>query len=368
MGKTSLSLGLVSALKGRGVNVGFMKPVGQQHVSVQGVDKQTGQPVKLQVDKDCRLFNEFFSLGANYSHMSPVVMRAGQTKRILDGGKESMAGKLLKDIQGAYQCLLGDHDFIVCEGTGHVGVGAIGGVSNATVAARLGSDVVLVSEGGLGSAFDEIYLNRQACTMAGANVVGVVLNKVIPEKRDMIEQYFKLALRDWGIPLLGCIPFDNELERKANFDVEKLFRTEMHPTHRKTHLFDHPVGITIASGTLREFETALENNVLHKQAIVVNESRTDIIDCLCRGHHPGNLVIVLGAHNRKSMGPLELLFSKCPSLYLPESGEHAAAAVVSSFQRHVAKFNEFDVARTKRATEVIARNIHLDEIMRACHP
>ena len=124
-----------------------------------------------------------------------------------------MAGKLLKDIQGAYQCLSGDHDFIVCEGTGHVGVGAIGGVSNATVASSLGSDVVLVSEGGLGSAFDKIYLNRQACAMAGANVVGVVLNKVIPEKRDMIEQYFKLALRDWGIPLLGCIPFDDELER-----------------------------------------------------------------------------------------------------------------------------------------------------------
>ena len=69
VGKTSLSLGLVSALKGRGVNVGFMKPVGQQHVSVQGIDEQTGQPVTLQVDKDCRLFNEFFSLGANYSHM-----------------------------------------------------------------------------------------------------------------------------------------------------------------------------------------------------------------------------------------------------------------------------------------------------------
>ena len=44
-------------------------------------------------------------------------------------------------------------DVTVLEGTGHVGVGSIIEASNADVAARLGADVVLVANGGIGSAF-----------------------------------------------------------------------------------------------------------------------------------------------------------------------------------------------------------------------
>jgi hypothetical protein len=45
--------------------------------------------------------------------------------------------------------------------TGHVGVGSIVGLSNARVAQELGLGMVLVANGGLGSAFDELELNRQ---------------------------------------------------------------------------------------------------------------------------------------------------------------------------------------------------------------
>jgi hypothetical protein len=48
----------------------------------------------------------------------------------------------------------------ICEGTGHAGVGSIVGTGNARVAEELGADVVLVANGGLGRAFDELQLNR----------------------------------------------------------------------------------------------------------------------------------------------------------------------------------------------------------------
>lgn len=44
---------------------------------------------------------------------------------------------------------------------GHVGVGSIIGLNNARVAKELGLDMILVSNGGLGSAFDQLELNRQ---------------------------------------------------------------------------------------------------------------------------------------------------------------------------------------------------------------
>ncbi len=46
------------------------------------------------------------------------------------------------------------------EGTGHTGVGSIVNVNNARVAAALGLDMLLIANGGIGSAFDDLALNR----------------------------------------------------------------------------------------------------------------------------------------------------------------------------------------------------------------
>jgi dethiobiotin synthetase len=46
------------------------------------------------------------------------------------------------------------------------------------VAALLGLPMILVVNGGLGSAFDELSQNIDACHMAGAQVKGVLVNKV----------------------------------------------------------------------------------------------------------------------------------------------------------------------------------------------
>ena len=42
----------------------------------------------------------------------------------------------------------------------------------------MNADMILVANGGLGSAYDELELNRGICEKYGINVRGVVLNKV----------------------------------------------------------------------------------------------------------------------------------------------------------------------------------------------
>ncbi len=42
------------------------------------------------------------------------------------------------------------------EGTGHCAVGSVVGVNNAQVAGMLGASMILIANGGLGSAFDEL--------------------------------------------------------------------------------------------------------------------------------------------------------------------------------------------------------------------
>lgn len=48
------------------------------------------------------------------------------------------------------------------------------------VAKALNADMILVANGGLGSAYDELELNRGICEKYGIKVRGVVLNKVDP--------------------------------------------------------------------------------------------------------------------------------------------------------------------------------------------
>ena len=63
-----------------------------------------------------------------------------------------------------------DHDVLLIEGTGHAGVGAVIGLSNAAVAAELGAPAIIVSEGGVGRPIDEIVLNASLFAKQGVHV------------------------------------------------------------------------------------------------------------------------------------------------------------------------------------------------------
>lgn len=54
------------------------------------------------------------------------------------------------------------------------------------VAKALNADMILVANGGLGSAYDELELNRGICEKYGIKVRGVVLNKVCEHKISLI--------------------------------------------------------------------------------------------------------------------------------------------------------------------------------------
>ena len=71
-----------------------------------------------------------------------------------------------------------NRDILLIEGTGHAGVGAVIGLSNAAVAAMLGAPAVIVSEGGVGRPIDEIVLNASLFARHGVKVAGAIVNKV----------------------------------------------------------------------------------------------------------------------------------------------------------------------------------------------
>ena len=86
--------------------------------------------------------------------MSPVIIPRGYTKKYIDG--EISYDEQLKDIELAYDKVSEASDVVLMEGTGHCAVGSVVGVNNAQVASMLGASMILIANGGLGSAFDEL--------------------------------------------------------------------------------------------------------------------------------------------------------------------------------------------------------------------
>ena len=191
-GKTTASLGLLNAFRQRGLRAGFMKPVGQRTV----IDH--GEPA----DEDAVLMHETFGLTEPYAAMSPVHIPRGFTKAYI-------AGEVVEDLGGRVRraaATFAGHDVLLIEGTGHAGVGAVIGLSNATVAAMLGAPAIIVSEGGVGRPIDEIVLNAALFRDHGVHVAGAIVNKVDIDAQPGIATVIERGLAPYGIPLLGTLP------------------------------------------------------------------------------------------------------------------------------------------------------------------
>ena len=68
-GKTTCTLGLVAAIRDKGFNAGYCKPVGQKHLMLRG----------MMTDKDAILFEDVLQFKVNPEIHSPVVIASGVT-------------------------------------------------------------------------------------------------------------------------------------------------------------------------------------------------------------------------------------------------------------------------------------------------
>ncbi len=192
-GKTTASLGLLDGFLGRGVRTGFMKPVGQRTVIEDGVP----------ADEDAVLVRSIFGLPEPLTAMSPVHIPRGFTKAYI-------AGEVVTDLPArirAAHATYALHDILLIEGTGHAGVGAVVGLSNAVVAAMLGAPAIIISGGGVGRPIDELVLNASHFAAHGVAVAGAIVNKVDVVAQPGIAAVLERGLARHGIPLLGILPY-----------------------------------------------------------------------------------------------------------------------------------------------------------------
>ncbi len=192
-GKTTTSLGLLAALKAHYPRIGYIKPVGQRFVEVE----------EQKIDEDTVLMNAVYGLDCPLVDMSPIAVEPDFTRKYLQASNNEA---LVKRIQRAFDRVAWEKDFVLCEGSGHAGVGAVFDLSNAQVAKILGAKVIIVTRGGIGKPIDEVALNQALFDREGVEIIGVILNKVLPDKLEFISDFARRGLKRKGLELLGVIP------------------------------------------------------------------------------------------------------------------------------------------------------------------
>jgi BioD-like phosphotransacetylase family protein len=193
-GKTTISLGVLDGFLRRGLSTGFMKPVGQRTVVEDGVV----------ADEDALLMRHTFGLPEPFTQMSPVHIPRGFTQTYIEGGFVEDLPALIRTAHAAFTR---EREILLIEGTGHAGVGAVIGLSNAAVAAMLGAPAVIISEGGVGRPIDEIVLNASLFERHGVQVAGAIVNKVDLDAKPHLAETLERGLARHGIPLLGVLPY-----------------------------------------------------------------------------------------------------------------------------------------------------------------
>src|SRR5712675_919779 len=146
-GKTTTSLGLIAALQQHFPRVGYIKPVGQRFVEIE----------EQKIDEDSVLMDAVYHLDCPLVDMSPIAVEPDFTRKYLQSSNNEA---LIKKIQNAFDRVAWEKDFVLCEGSGHAGVGSVFDLSNAQVAKILGAKVIIVTQGGIGRPIDEVSLTK----------------------------------------------------------------------------------------------------------------------------------------------------------------------------------------------------------------
>ncbi|POM61316.1 hypothetical protein PHPALM_29687 [Phytophthora palmivora] len=161
VGKSTVCLGLVGALlrsRYAPSDIAYIKPA-----------TQCEKPQL--VTKFCR------QQGITCCEVGPILFYKGFTREFLKGETET-SEQLLEKAKKKVEEVGRGKKVVVVDGVGYPAVGSICGVSNAHVAKKLGTPVVLVGKKGVGDAVDSFNLNATFFESYGVKVLGGIFNRL----------------------------------------------------------------------------------------------------------------------------------------------------------------------------------------------
>ena len=346
-GKTTTSLGLLSVLQKRYPRVGYIKPVGQRFIEIE----------EQKIDEDTVLMDRVYRLNCPLVDMSPIAVEPDFTRKYL---QSSNRDTLVRKIEKAFDRVAWEKDFVLCEGSGHAGVGSVFDLSNAQVASILKAKVVIVSRGGIGKPIDEVALNQALFEKEGVEIIGVILNKVTSDKLDPITDFARRGLKRKGLDLLGVIPHQPILSSPSMDLIQDELAAELLNDDSQIHNLVEEV-VVGAMGVNNAIKF-IKKGVL----LITPGDREDIILAAAASaphrQHPELAGIVLTGNLRPSDSVLKIIKSlPFPVLKSYDDSYHVASKVHDL----TVKTRPDDTRKISLIRDLIAEHVDVNKILKA---
>jgi len=344
-GKTTTSLGLIAALQKFFPRVGYIKPVGQRFVEIE----------EQKIDEDSVLMDSVYQMNTPLVDMSPIAVEPDFTRKYLQAANNDA---LVKKIQKAFDRVAWEKDFVLCEGSGHAGVGSVFDLSNARVAKLLGAKVIIVSQGGIGKPIDEISLNQALFEKEDVEIIGVILNKVLGEKIEYISEFARRGLKRKGLELLGVLPHQQIL---SNPTLD-LIREELHaellnaPPALNALVDDVIVGAMSAQNAIPFFKRGV--------LLITPGDREDLVLAAGATTNPNSddkmAGIVLTGGLRPGATVLKAIQSMPIPVLLAQADSYQVASRVNNL---IVKTRPADAEKISLIRDIVAKNVNVKKII-----
>jgi len=194
VGKTLLSGALASALRGRGMNIGVMKPVESGCKRLEG----------SLVPSDSLSLKELSGSNNDIDLINPYRLEhplAPATAAEMEGVKIEAA-----KIENAYNRMERNHDLMLVEGAGGLLVPLGDSLLIADLIKSLRLPALVIARSSLGT-INHTLLTLRTAEVSGIEVLGVIINHATPDQ-GLAEETCASSIRKFTpVPILGIFPF-----------------------------------------------------------------------------------------------------------------------------------------------------------------
>jgi BioD-like phosphotransacetylase family protein len=344
-GKTTTSLGLIAALQRYFPRIGYIKPVGQRFVEIE----------EQKIDEDTVLMDAVYPMNCPLVDMSPIAVEPDFTRKYLQSSNnEALVKKILK----AFDRVAWEKDFVLCEGSGHAGVGSVFDLSNAQVAKILGCKVIIVTQGGIGKPIDEVSLNQALFEKEGVEIIGVIINKVLEEKIPEITRFVRSGLKRKGLELLGVLPHEQLLSNPTMDLIRDELRAELlnAPPTLNAPVNDVVVGAMSAQNAMRFFKRGV--------LLITPGDREDILLAAGAMTNPQSEEKMAGIVLTGGLRPDASVLKAIQSIPIPVLLAAADSyQVASKVHNLIVKTRPADAEKISLIRDIVAKHINVKKII-----
>jgi hypothetical protein len=257
-GRNTICLSAGVKLRGQNKSVGFFKPFGVFPTQVDGV----------LTDEDMVFFKETLKLDDALSDLCPVVL----TQELLS---DVFAGKKLENhadrIRNAYKKVSAGKQITFLVGIGCLQTGMMFGLGETDFMREVGGKMLLTDRfGWVNRTVDRLLSVKREL---GDSLVGVIFNRVDPNKADFARNSVGPYLKSKGIDVLGVVPEDSKLGAVTIREILELLNGRLLCCEDK-------LGETVERFSVGAMtaETALRHFIrIREKAVITGGDRADIM-------------------------------------------------------------------------------------------